>query len=81
MDDQGAESDKISDTWASVRHLQSEIHVVVASISLISREIHKLRDDKLLPDLCKLIEGYDNFALFLFFNMDYMLLIVDAAYL
>ncbi|KAF7840153.1 nitrate regulatory gene2 protein [Senna tora] len=57
LDDEGAEQDKVNDTFASVRSLESEINVCVASISVISREIHKLRDCKLLPQLNKLIEG------------------------
>ncbi|XP_028770438.1 uncharacterized protein LOC114727834 isoform X1 [Neltuma alba] len=57
LDGHGAESDKINDAWASVRHMQSEINIAVASISVVSREIDKLRDQKLLPELYKLIEG------------------------
>ncbi|KAK4264679.1 hypothetical protein QN277_025821 [Acacia crassicarpa] len=57
LDGRGAESDKINDTWASVKHIQSEINVVVAYISVVSREIDKLRDHKLLPELYILIEG------------------------
>ncbi|KAI9114353.1 hypothetical protein K1719_014581 [Acacia pycnantha] len=57
LDGHGAESDKIDDAWVSVKHIQSEINVVVASISVVSREIDKLRDHKLLPELYKLIEG------------------------
>ncbi|XP_054807836.1 uncharacterized protein LOC129310037 isoform X2 [Prosopis cineraria] len=57
LDGHGAESDEINDSWASVRHMQTEISVAVASISVVSREIERLRDDKLLPELNKLIEG------------------------
>ncbi|KAJ1386629.1 hypothetical protein SESBI_40679 [Sesbania bispinosa] len=57
LDNRGSESDKIDHALASFKLLHSEINVAVASISVISREINELRDNKLLPELNKLIEG------------------------
>ncbi|KAI4336472.1 hypothetical protein L6164_014994 [Bauhinia variegata] len=56
LDDRGSESENIDDTMASMRRLHPEISVAVASITVISREIHKL-----LPELKRLIEGYATF--------------------
>lgn len=72
MDGHGAESDKIDGVWASVRHMESEINVAVASIRAVSREIEDLRDQKLLPELNILIEGYDNISLSLFYMDSYV---------
>ncbi|XP_045822125.1 protein ALTERED PHOSPHATE STARVATION RESPONSE 1-like [Trifolium pratense] len=57
LDKNGAESDKIDDTLDSIKLIQSEINVAVRSISVISRQINELTDDKLLPELNKLIDG------------------------
>ncbi|QHO32498.1 DUF630 family protein [Arachis hypogaea] len=57
LDGRGSEFDKIDDTLASVKLLNSEIDVAIASVGLISRNIDGLRDNKLLPELNKLIEG------------------------
>ncbi|XP_027361085.1 uncharacterized protein LOC113869121 [Abrus precatorius] len=57
LDSRGSESDRIDETLASIKLLHSEINVSVASISSISREINELRDNKLLPEVNKLIEG------------------------
>lgn len=67
MDGKGSESNKVDDTLASIKLLQSEISVVIASIGVISREIHELTDDKLLPELYKLIDGYATLSSFLSF--------------
>jgi hypothetical protein len=58
LDRNGSESDNIDDTLASIKLIQSEINVAVRSISVISRQINELTDDKLLPELNKLIDGY-----------------------
>ncbi|KAL1301184.1 hypothetical protein HN51_045834 [Arachis hypogaea] len=57
LDGRGSEFDKIDDTLSSVKLLNSEIDVAISSIDLISRNIDGLRDNKLLPELKKLIEG------------------------
>ncbi|KAJ7957070.1 Protein of unknown function (DUF630 and DUF632) [Quillaja saponaria] len=57
LDRIGAESDRIDNTLASSRRLNSEINVAVAAADVISRRIHKLRDEELLPQLIELIEG------------------------
>jgi hypothetical protein len=58
LDRKGSESDNIDDTLASIKLIHSEINVAVRSISVISRQINELTDDKLLPELNKLIDGY-----------------------
>ncbi|GAU19552.1 hypothetical protein TSUD_303650 [Trifolium subterraneum] len=57
LDKNGEESDKIDDTLASIKLIQSEINVAVRSITVISRQINELTNDKLLPELNKLIDG------------------------
>ncbi|XP_057455977.1 protein ROLLING AND ERECT LEAF 2-like [Lotus japonicus] len=57
MDDKGFDPDQIDDALAAFKLLNSEMKVAVTSISAKSREIHELRDNKLLPELNKLIDG------------------------
>lgn len=74
MDNKGSESDKIDDALASLRLLNSEIHVAVASITVIAREINVLRDDKLFSELNKLIEGYVTLSYFFYYLYEMFLL-------
>lgn len=62
MDDKGFDPDHIDDALAAFKLLNSEMKVAVTSISAKSREIHELRDNKLLPELNKLIDGYGPLA-------------------
>lgn len=77
MDDRGSETDKVDDAFASFKLIRSEMNVVVASISAISRKIHELRDNKLLPELNKLVEGYATLLSFFYTDILLMNLLKD----
>lgn len=68
LDDKGAEYSKIDDIHVSLRRLLSKINVAVTAVDVISRRIHRLRDEDLLAQLKELIEGYEivNHFTFLF---------------
>ncbi|KAM0971538.1 hypothetical protein ACFX13_019729 [Malus domestica] len=57
LDNHGAESAKIDATQASVRKLLTKINVCIRAVDTISRRIHKLRDEELLPQVTELIHG------------------------
>ncbi|XP_048425539.1 LOW QUALITY PROTEIN: nitrate regulatory gene2 protein-like [Pyrus x bretschneideri] len=57
LDYHGAESAKIDATQASVRKLLAKINVCIRAVDTISRRIHKLRDEELLPQVAELIHG------------------------
>ncbi|KNA24505.1 hypothetical protein SOVF_015010 [Spinacia oleracea] len=57
LDDQGAEISKIEATQASIRKLLTRINVSVRAVDYVSRRIHKLRDEELLPQMKELIFG------------------------
>ncbi|XP_021275312.1 uncharacterized protein LOC110410061 isoform X2 [Herrania umbratica] len=57
LDDKGAEYSKIDDIHVSLRRLLSKINVAVTAVDVISRRIHRLRDEDLLAQLKELIEG------------------------
>ncbi|XP_057490552.1 nitrate regulatory gene2 protein-like [Actinidia eriantha] len=57
LDDRGAESSKIDATQASVRKLLTKLNVCIKAVDVISRRIHKLRDEELQPLLTELIYG------------------------
>ena len=58
LDDRGAETSKIDAAEASIRKLLTKINVCIRTIDAISSRIHKLRDEKLQPQLAELIQGY-----------------------
>ncbi|KAJ6352732.1 hypothetical protein OIU76_001870 [Salix suchowensis] len=57
LDDRGAEPTRIDATQASVRKLLTKINVCIRAVDAISRKIHGLRDEKLEPQITKLIHG------------------------
>ncbi|XP_050363886.1 nitrate regulatory gene2 protein-like [Argentina anserina] len=57
LDAAGAESVKIDAAQASVRNLNTKINVCIRAVDTISRRIHKLRDEELLPQVSDLIHG------------------------
>ncbi|KAM1134616.1 hypothetical protein ACFX19_044421 [Malus domestica] len=57
LDYHGAESAKVDATQASVRKLLTKINVCIKAVDTISRRIHKLRDEELLPQVAELIHG------------------------
>nr|GEW73167.1 DNA polymerase alpha catalytic subunit [Tanacetum cinerariifolium] len=59
LDANEAESSKIEDTEASIRRLTTKLNVSISAIDAISREIHKVRDKELQPQVSELIYGYE----------------------
>lgn len=57
LDGQGAESNKIDSTRASVRKLLTKIDVCVKAVETISSRIHYIRDEELQPLITELIYG------------------------
>ncbi|KAJ6735829.1 hypothetical protein OIU85_018081 [Salix viminalis] len=57
LDDRGAEPTRIDATQASVRKLLTKINVCIRAVDAISSKIHRLRDEKLEPQITKLIHG------------------------
>ncbi|KAF9682633.1 hypothetical protein SADUNF_Sadunf05G0129200 [Salix dunnii] len=57
LDDRGAEPTRIDATQASVRKLLTKINVCIRAVDAISSKIHGLRDEKLEPQITKLIHG------------------------
>ncbi|KAG9142639.1 hypothetical protein Leryth_023070 [Lithospermum erythrorhizon] len=57
LDQQGAETGKIDAAQASVRKLQTKLSISIKAINAISSKIHKLRDNKLEPQVSELIHG------------------------
>ncbi|PWA45176.1 hypothetical protein CTI12_AA519810 [Artemisia annua] len=59
LDANGAESSKIEAAEASIRRLTTKLNVSIKAIDAISREIHKVRDKELQPQVSELIYGYE----------------------
>ncbi|GJR08000.1 nitrate regulatory gene2 protein-like protein [Tanacetum coccineum] len=57
LDANGAESSKIEAAEASIRRLTTKLNVSIKAIDAISREIHKVRDKELQPQVSELIYG------------------------
>nr|GME08243.1 nitrate regulatory gene2 protein [Ipomoea batatas] len=57
LDEQGKESSKIDAVQASIRKLLTKLNVSIKAIDSISNRIHKLRDEKLQPQVAELING------------------------
>ncbi|PIA47455.1 hypothetical protein AQUCO_01400243v1 [Aquilegia coerulea] len=57
LDAKGAESSKIDATNASIRKLLAKINVSIKTVDGIARNIHKLRDEVLQPQITELING------------------------
>ena len=70
----GAESSKIEVVSISVGRLLLRINVSVTSIDAISRRIDKLRDEKLLPQLSELIQGYVIITFLDHFNVEFSII-------
>ncbi|GKE38440.1 nitrate regulatory gene2 protein-like protein [Tanacetum coccineum] len=61
LDANRAESSKIDAAEASIRRLTTKLNVSIRAIDAISREIHKVRDKELQPQVSELIYGvYDS---------------------
>ncbi|GJW02771.1 V-type proton ATPase subunit B1 [Tanacetum coccineum] len=58
LDANGAESSKIEAAQASIRRLTTKLNVSIRAIDAISREIHKVRDKELQPQVSELIYGH-----------------------
>ncbi|XP_078433958.1 uncharacterized protein LOC144705248 [Wolffia australiana] len=56
LDERGAESKKIESVQAYMRRLLNKIDISIKSIETISREIHRLRDEELQPQITELVE-------------------------
>lgn len=59
LDANGAESNKIEAAEASIRRLTTKLNVSIKAIDAISREMHKVRDKELQPQVSELIYGYE----------------------
>lgn len=57
LDERGTESSKIDAVQASIRKLLTKLNVSIKAIDSISDRIHKLRDEKLQPQVAELING------------------------
>ena len=70
----GAEFSKIEVVSISVGRLLLRINVSVTSIDAISKRIDKLRDEKLLPQLSELIQGYVIITFLDHFNVEFSII-------
>ncbi|KAJ3683236.1 hypothetical protein LUZ60_013463 [Juncus effusus] len=57
LDEHGAEWTVLNSTSETVKSLQNKISVAIKSVESISKQIHRIRDQELQPQLAELVQG------------------------